>query len=132
MKSSVLLGLKQGGISITGYSAVDEIGIVRRSGIGCHFVTAFVGCLRYADDLAVLAPSRSTPQRKIDLCQDSWSRIIVGNIAYNSTQPHDNDDGNNDKYFQLVLGITPPAGKSFLFTLDLTRRGLFFSEQRTL
>ena len=59
-------------------------------------------------------------------------RNIVGNIAYNSTQPHDDDDGNYDKYFHLVLGMTPAAGKSFPFTARPDATGPLFSERETL
>ena len=36
--------------------------------LGCHLIKMFIGCLLFADDLAILAPSRSALQKMIDIC----------------------------------------------------------------
>ena len=69
----VPLGVKQGGISSPSFFTVyvdDMIGILMRSGIGFHLVNVFVGCLLFADDLALLAPSQSALQRMVNLCHE--------------------------------------------------------------
>ena len=67
----VPLGTKQGGISSPKFFSVyidDIVKILRDKGIGCHLIKMFVGCLLFADDLAILAPTRSALQKMIDLC----------------------------------------------------------------
>ena len=67
----VPLGTKQGGIiSPKLFSLyIDDIAaILRRHGVGCHFLKLFVGCILFADDMALLAPSRSALQKMIDIC----------------------------------------------------------------
>jgi hypothetical protein len=41
---------------------------LRKSGCGCHIVDIFVAAILYADDLALLAPIRSSLQKLIDIC----------------------------------------------------------------
>ena len=58
---SIPLGTKQGGISSPGFFAIyiDEmIKMLRRIGIGCHVINTFLACILFADDLALLAPTR--------------------------------------------------------------------------
>ena len=76
----VPLGVKQGGISSPGFFTVyvdDMIGILRQSGIGCHLVNVFVGCLLFADDLALLAPSRSALQRMVNICYEYCQKYCL-------------------------------------------------------
>ena len=64
-------GTKQGGIiSPKLFSLyIDEIAtILRKNGVGCHFIDTFVACILFADDMALLAPSRDALQRMINLC----------------------------------------------------------------
>ena len=66
----VPLGTKQGGISSPGFFSlyVNEIIILlRKSGFGCHLIQLFIGCILFADDLALLAPSRSALQSMINI-----------------------------------------------------------------
>ena len=68
---NVPLGTKQGGISSPKFFSVyidDIVKILRNSGVGCHLIDTFVGCLLFADDLALLAPTRSALQNMINLC----------------------------------------------------------------
>ena len=57
----VPLGTKQGGISSPGYFGLyvnDMIELLRKQGIGCHILKTFIACIMFADDLALVAPSR--------------------------------------------------------------------------
>ena len=36
-----------------------HVSFLRNSGVGCHLRSSFVGAIMFADDLALLAPSRS-------------------------------------------------------------------------
>ena len=68
---TVPLGTKQGGISSPGFFAVyvdDMVTMLRRLGYGCHIINTFIGCILFADDLALLAPTRRALQRMIDAC----------------------------------------------------------------
>ena len=68
----VPLGTKQGGISSPGFFSVyinDLVKILRKSGVGCHMIRMFVGCILFADDLALMAPTRYALQQMIDICR---------------------------------------------------------------
>ena len=67
----VPLGIKQGGITSPKFFAIyvdDLISLLRRSGYGCYIIRMFVGCILFADDMALIAPSRSALQKMIDIC----------------------------------------------------------------
>ena len=64
-------GTKQGGVISPHFYGIyidDLIKILRKRGIGCHLIRLFIACLFYADDLALIAPLRSTMQILIDIC----------------------------------------------------------------
>ena len=42
---------------------------LREQGVGCHMGGLFVGVIGYADDLILLAPSRSAAQKMLDTCE---------------------------------------------------------------
>ena len=42
---------------------------LQKRGVGCYMGNYFVGCLAYADDLAILAPSKKALQIMINICQ---------------------------------------------------------------
>ena len=51
-------GTKQGGIispKLFSLYINDMAVILRRKGLGCHFSKVFVGCILFADDMALLA-----------------------------------------------------------------------------
>ena len=76
----VPLGTKQGGIispKLFSLYIDDMAAILRRNGLGCHFSKVFVGCILFADDMALLAPSRSALQKMIDLCYDFCSKFCL-------------------------------------------------------
>ena len=68
---SVSSGTKQGSILSPDLFSFNIDGIIKRlisSGIGCHVASVFVACILFADDLALLAPTRSSLQKMIDIC----------------------------------------------------------------
>ena len=69
----VPLGIKQGGINSPDFFSVyfdDLMRILRKRGIGCHIGKTFLASLFFADDICLLAPTRSALQRLIDCCSD--------------------------------------------------------------
>lgn len=69
----VFSGSKQGGILSPDFFSIyiDElITRLRKKGIGCFISLLFVACILFADDLALLAPSRKAMQEMIDVCVD--------------------------------------------------------------
>ena len=42
---------------------------LRRSGVGCHLGNVFCGAVGYADDLLLLAPSRSAMETMLTICE---------------------------------------------------------------
>ena len=42
---------------------------LRKSGVGCHVGGVFAGAVGYADDLLLLAPSRSVMERFLKICE---------------------------------------------------------------
>lgn len=69
---SVKNGVKQGGVlSPILFSAYldDLLCRLKKRGVGCHMGNYFVGCLAYADDLTLIAPSRKALQIMISICE---------------------------------------------------------------
>ena len=69
---TVNFGVRQGGVaSAVLFSIyVDELFVLlRTSGFGCHMGSVFCGAIGYADDIALLAPTRTCLQKMIDLTQ---------------------------------------------------------------
>ena len=69
---SVTSGVKQGGIlspSLFTLYIDDLLVILRSKGIGCHINSVFYGSIMFADDLALLAPTRSAMQLMMTICE---------------------------------------------------------------
>ena len=129
---NVPLGTKQGGICSPGFFSIyidDMIKILRKNGIGCHLIKMFVGCILFADDLALLAPSRSALQKMIDLCTEycskyclefnsKKSKIMVFGKSYSSFIAPLSILGSHIEYVRewKYLGTTLVSGKRFSFT----------------
>ena len=67
----VLCGTKQGGILSPDFFAIyinDLIKILRASKIGCHILNLFIACIVFADDMALLAPTRGALQELMNIC----------------------------------------------------------------
>ena len=79
----VLSGVRQGGVISPHIFAVyldDLVKLLKKSGVGCHIVGQIVSAIVYADDLCLLAPTRSSLQHLLLICQkyaEEWC------ISYN-------------------------------------------------
>ena len=77
---SVPLGTKQGGVMSPRFFSCyvnDMIVILRKNGIGCHIIRLFVACILFADDLALMAPSRKALQELMDICLEYCSKFCL-------------------------------------------------------
>ena len=66
-------GTRQGSVlSPTLFSVYldDIIKILRNKGLGCHIAGIWVGATAYADDLALMAPSRETMDKMLNVCDN--------------------------------------------------------------
>ena len=129
---AVPLGTKQGGISSPGFFSLyinDLIEILRKSGFGCHIIRVFIGCIFFADDIALMAPSRSALQKMINLCSDycdiyclqfnaKKSKVMLfGKALYEQVVPFRISGVPLDFVTEWgYLGVTIVAGKVFSFT----------------
>ena len=69
----ILAGVRQGGVLSPDLYSIyidDLISILRSSGVGCHYISAFAAAFFYADDMALLAPSLKGLQKLIDICNE--------------------------------------------------------------
>ena len=69
---SITSGVKQGGILSPNLFTVfvdDLLNLLKKSGIGCHINSLYLGSIMYADDLTLLAPTRSAMQKMIRICE---------------------------------------------------------------
>ena len=67
----VPLGIKQGGINSPDFFSIyfdDLTKLLRKEGNGCHIGFTFLASIFYADDICLLAPTRSALQRMINSC----------------------------------------------------------------
>ena len=77
---SITSGVKQGGILSPNLFTVfvdDLLNLLKKSGIGCHINSLYLGSIMYADDLTLLAPTRSAMQTMI-----VYVKNIVMNIVF--------------------------------------------------
>ena len=69
----LIMGTKQSGVLSPRLFALymdDLIIKLRASGLGCHIISLFLACILYADDLCLIAPSRSSMQKLLNICQE--------------------------------------------------------------
>ena len=128
----VPLGTKQGGISSPGFFSLyinDMVELLRKKGVGCHIINMFLACILFADDLALLAPTRNALQIMINACKEycdihclsfnaKKSKVMQFGKAYNDIciplkiGNCDIDFVSERKYF----GTTISSGKTFSFS----------------
>ena len=64
-------GVRQGScLSPSSFNVFIDMFVVnlRRVGVGCHAKSLFIGCLLYADDIILMAPSISGLQKMLNCC----------------------------------------------------------------
>ena len=69
---SVSNGVRQGAVASPTFFNIyldDLFGILKKSGLGCMIDNLYYGFLGYADDCALLSPSRETLQNMLNLCE---------------------------------------------------------------
>ena len=69
---SVVNGTRQGSVLSPAIFSVymdDLIGRLRKSGVGCYLGNVFCGVVGYADDILLLAPSRSAMVQMLRICE---------------------------------------------------------------
>ena len=73
-------GTKQGGIISPNLFSLyidDVVKLLRKQGVGCHFIDTFVACIMFADDMALLAPSRDALQKLINICSEFCKKFCL-------------------------------------------------------
>ena len=96
--------------------------------IGCHIINLFVACLFYADDLCLIAPTRSSMQEMLTICQEYCSEFcLTFNVKkskvlyFGKANTHVSDLMLDGKPLEFVkqwkyLGVTVTAGSSLCFS----------------
>ena len=128
------MGIKQGGINSPGYFGVymNELSkLLRENRIGCHVYKQFLAMILFADDISLLAPTRSALQKLIKLCSDYCNSMgITFNplkskiLVFSKSKINHNDfqsialDNSNIEYCDSVkyLGVSIVTEKSLCFS----------------
>ena len=137
----VPLGIKQGGINSPEFFGcyIDNISILLRdSHIGCHIFGIFLAMILFADDLCLLAPTRSALDKMIQTCEAyckefglrptfnaSKSKIVIfskNNIDYDDLC-HIYLNGREVEYTDSI---------SYLGTTIVSKKGITFSSSNDL
>ena len=80
---SAINGVKQGGVLSPRLFNVylnELLSKLRENGLGCHMNGQFVGTFIYADDITILAPSHSSLQSMLTICDQYASKNKNKNI----------------------------------------------------
>ena len=76
----VPLGIKQGGINSPDFFSCymnDIVHILRTKDIGCRMYKLFVAIILFADDICLMAPTRSALQSLIDMCSSYCHKFCL-------------------------------------------------------
>ena len=129
----VPLGMKQGGINspdLFGCYVDDLIQLLRKCKIGCHLYKMYMAIIMFADDICLIAPTRSALQRLVDLSSSfchkkglnfnpKKSKILV----FSKTKVNTEDlkpislNGCDVEYVSVIkyLGVTIANDRGFCF-----------------
>ena len=145
----VISGVRQGGVLSAKFWALymnDLFRLLKAAKVGCHIGDIFVGCVLYADDVCLLAPTRKAMQRLLDICSNyaqSWC------IKYNEKKTKMMFVGNefnsfsceplflNGKSLEFVsswkyLGVTVTSEKNFCCSVIKPRSAFYRSSNSIL
>ena len=106
---NVTSGVRQGGILSPRLFILyvnDLLTKLRQSGVGCHVADKFVASIMYADDLALLAPTRGALQKLLNICHEYG---IEWCISYNPLKTKMMVFGKNTEFNDIFLNGTPIA-----------------------
>ena len=82
---NVSSGTKQGGVlspDLFAFYIDDVFDELIKAGVGCHIAALFIACILFADDMALLAPTRSALQKLINICAKFFrSNCLTFNAA---------------------------------------------------
>ena len=104
--------------------------LLRKKGLGCHFKSLFVGAIMFADDLALIAPSRYAMQELISVCESyckehclsfntKKSKALIFGKRFDSLRPTSlilNDEPIEYIHEWKYLGCLVVSGKEFTFS----------------
>ena len=146
----VPLGIKQGGINSPDLFSLYFNGLtdlLRQSKVGCHMYKLFLAAILFADDICLLAPTRSALQKLIDSCQSYCreycltfnprkSKILVFSkkvVDLSSLKPV-TLDGFAIEYAQSIkyLGVIISSNKGFAFSAKNDLRNFYRSSNSIL
>ena len=106
---NITSGVRQGGILSPRLFILyvnDLLTKLRQSGVGCHVADKFVASIMYADDLALLAPTRGALQKLLNICHEYG---IEWCISYNPLKTKMMVFGKNTEFNDIFLNGTPIA-----------------------
>ena len=63
---------------------VNDMIVLRESKVGCNPIDMFVAAILFADDLALLAPTRRSLQQLIDICLENCDEFCLSFTAKKS------------------------------------------------
>ena len=121
------------------------IQLLRKKGVGCHVVNLFLACILYADDLCLIAPSRSAMQYLLNICSEYCAKfcltfnakksrtLVFGNVKDAHIAPLVlNSQEINIVSEWLYLGTTIVAGREFSFLHSRDLRSFYRSTNSVL
>ena len=113
----IVNGTRQGSVLSPALFSIymdDLLVNLRRSGVGCHLGNVFCGAVGYADDLLLLAPSRSAMETMLSICE---AYAAQNNIEF-STDPDPMKSKSKCIYMQGHMRLPRPINLK-LYGVDL-------------
>ena len=130
---AITSGVKQGGILSPFLFTIfvnDLLLMLRKKGLGCYVKSMFLGAIMFADDLALIAPSRYAMQELISVCESycnqhclsfntKKSKALIFGKSFDSMQPTSlilNNEPIEYIHEWKYLGCLVVSGKEFAFS----------------